>query len=262
MKSWIFNGVLIAGLCFVSACGSNKKEGTEVASKKLSNEESLDAEIKAIDENAEKSGLAANSLSYSKPSGEAVEVIAHLSANHEILKLDERFSEGEGKNNGIVTYYMKGKFPFATHEYFEDYTDPQQSKFVERISYYDDKGKAISTKEKRVNFEEELPNVQFQAVALHTCSVDRAMKVLDQKDEYATTFQGFALTESLNYLIVGQPGDDGFTSTLRIEDEDAFIIEAMQNQRKFLNRKCRVTFDLAESSGFVYQVYTGGQWVY
>lgn len=260
MKQWIFNAALIGGLLMANACGSEKAK--EPVSKKLSNEESIDAEIRAIDDNADKAGLVANSLSYSKESGEAVEVLAHLSGDHELLKLEERFSEGEGKNNGLITYYLKGKFPFATREYFEDFSDPKGAKFVDRISYYDANGKVLSTKEKRVNFEEELTGVPYVPAPLHSCSVDRAMQVLDQKGAYQTTFQGFALTESLNYLIVGQPGENGFTSALRIEDEDAFIIEAMQNQKKYLNRKCRVSFTLGENSGFTYQVYTGGQWVY
>ncbi len=264
MKQWIFNCALIAGLLFTSACGTDKAEGekTQVAgSKKLSNEESLDAEIKAIDDEAAKAGLVANSLTYGKENGESIEVLAHLNEKNVILKLEEKFSEGMGKDNGTITYYMKNGIPFATKEYFEDNANPQTPKFVERISYYDAKGKVLATKEKRVDFEEELVNVGFVSVPTHSCSVARAMRVLDQKGEFETTFQGFALTEALNYLIVGQPGDDGYSTALRIEHEDAFIQEAMRDQKKMLNQKCRVSFQLAQTSGFTYQVYTGGQWV-
>lgn len=262
MKQWILNGALIAGLFFVSACGTDKPEDekTAPASKKLSNEESLDAEMKAIDDETLKSGLVANSLTYGKENGESIEVLAHLSAKNDILKVEEKFSEGMGKNNGIITYYMKDGAPFATREYFEDNSAPESPKFVERISYYS-KGKVLATKEKRVNYEEDLPGVHFVSVPLHACKVDRAMRVLEQKGEFETTFQGFALTESLNYLIVGQPGENGFSSALRVEDEDAFIQQAMRNQKGQLNKRCRVTFELAESNGFTYQVYTGGQWI-
>lgn len=265
MKQWIFKGALLAGLAFVSACGDGKEkeESTASVSKKLSNEESIEAEILAIEETIAKSELVASSLNYAKESGEAVQVLAYLSEDHKMLKLEEKFSDGQGKNNGKIAFYMKDKLPFATKEHFEDNTtDPQAPKFVERVSYYDAKGKVLATKEKRVNYEEELVNASFVSVPLHACSIDRAMRVLDQKDEFETTFQGFAVTEVLNYLIVGQPGDDGYSSTMRIEFEDDFIKDALKNQVKYLNRKCRVTFQTMQaSSGFEYQVYTGGAWV-
>ena len=263
MNKWIFKGVFIAGLGFMSACGSDKSKETAVApSTKLSNEESIQAEITAIDEEAAKADVVAYSLNYTKESGDAIRVAAHLSSDNVILKIDERFAEPNGGNSGTITYYMKEKFPFATREYFEDNSNSKGSKFVERISYYDKKGKVLSTKEKRVDYEEELANVNFVSVPLHACSVDRAMQVLEQKGEFETTFQGFAKTNTMDYFIVGQPEKDGYSSALGIEIQDAFIQDALRNEAKYLNRKCRVTFtSVTTTSGYEYQMYTSGQWV-
>lgn len=264
MKKWILKGMLMMVLIFASACGSDQSKEAAVAapSPKLSNEESIEAEMAAIDEASMKSDLAAYSLNYNKESGESIRVVAHLTPENVILKLDENFSEGSGGNNGTITYYMKEKFPFATREYFEDNSNPQESKFVERISYYDAKGKVLSTKEKRVNYEEDLQNTNFVSVPLHACSVDRAMQVLEQKGEFETTFQGFAKTNSMDYLIVGQPGKDGYSSALGIEMQDPFIQDAMRNESRYLNKKCRVTFSAVQaSSGFEYQMYIAGEWV-
>ena len=265
MKKWIFTGTLFIGLSLLSSCGdntANSSQKTEKVSPKLSNEEAIDAEVKAIDEEIKKADLQANSLSYNKKNGEAIEVIAHLSAEYVILKIEENFSEGIGKNNGTRYYYLKNNFPFVTIESFEDLSNPDAPKYVERVSYYNAKGKALSTKEKRVNYEEELPSVAYKAVPLVPCSIDRAMRVLDQKGEFVTTFQGFLSNDkSLNYLVVGQPGDDSFNSALRVEFNDKFILDALNNEKKYMNRKCRVTFQVSENSGFKYQLYTGGSWI-
>jgi hypothetical protein len=263
MKQWIFLGATIVGITLLSACGNDNSEGKEKekVSQKLSNEDAIEAEIAAIEEEIVKADLVAHSLYYTKENGESIEVLAHLSNNNVILKLEENFSDGKNKNSGTITYYLKDKFPFVTKELFEDNTNTSAVKFVERVSYYDKKGKAISTKEKRVNFQEELANVAFVSVPLKSCSIEKAMRVLEQKGEFETTFQGFSLSEVLNYLIVGQPGEDGFSSTLRVEVEDKFINDALRNINSNMNRKCRVSFQVTSSSGFEYQVYTGGEWV-
>ena len=262
MKKPILFSALIVVVLIFSACDGNDKiaKPVEKVSPKLGNEEAIEAEIEAIEAEILQADLVAHSLNYSKENGEAIEVLAHLSKDNVILKIEEKFSDGKNKNSGIITYYLKDKFPFVTKELFEDNSNLAAVKFVERVSYYNAKGKAISTKEKRVNFQEELIKVPFVAVPLKTCSIDKAMRVLEQKGEFQTTFQGFALTEILNYLIVGQPEEGGYTSALRIEFEDNFIKDALKNQTKYVNKKCRVTFEIANNSGFEYQLYTGGSW--
>lgn len=262
MRQQILWMAIIGGLTILNACGgeNSTEKKSEKVSQKLDNEDAIEAEIAAIEEEVLKADLVAHSLSYAKENGEAIEVLAHLSKDNVILKIEEKFSEGNGKNSGTITYYLKDKYPFVTKELFEDLSNPNAAKFVERVSYYDKKGKAISTKEKRVNYQEELPSVSFISVPLKTCSIERAMQVLEQKGDFETTFQGFAVTEVLNYIIVGQPKADGYTSALRVELEDNFIKDALKNQKANLNKKCRVTFEIAENSGFEYQLYTGASW--
>lgn len=262
-QHWIIGTLLSFSSIAFFGCENKPSEEAEqpAAYQKLSNEEAIETEIKAIEDAIAQSDQVANSLNYSKENGESIQVIAHLSNDNEILKLEEKFSEGEGKNTGKILYYLKNGIPFTTKELFEDYTNPQQPKFVERISFYDAKGKVMATKEKRVNYEEELPNVNYVSAPKHVCKMDKAMRVLNQKGEFEVTFQGFVETEALNYLIVGQPGDDGFTSAMRIEFNDKFVVDAFKNQRKYLNRKCRISFAISQNSGFEYQVYTGGEWL-
>jgi len=262
MRQFVFCGILLATAATFSACNNSKKaEEKEIVSEKLSNEGALEAEIKAIDEIAEKSGQIASSLKYTKENGASIVVHATLSATNEILKVEEEYAEANGGNYGTNSFYLKNKIPFAVREYFEDRQDAANPKFVERMSYYDDKGKVIKTIEKRVNFEEELEAASFVPVALHSVSIDRAMTVLDQKGEFETTFQGFVAVQALNYLVVGKPGKDSYSSAMRVDFGDEFINTALANQRAYMNKKCRVSFEtIQDASGFEYQMYTGGEW--
>jgi len=263
MKRLLISGIIFAMAVLVSACGNaGKQEDAKVVSTKLSNEESLEAEIKAVEETIAKSDQVASSLRYTKENGASIVVLAHVDDAGKILKIEEVFNDGDNGNNGTISYYMQGKFPFATREYFEDRTSAETPKFVERKSYYDKAGKVLRTIEKRVNYEEELDAAAFVPVALHNCPLTRAQKVLDQKDEFETTFQGFVNVEVLNYLVVGEPKANGYTSAMRADYEDDFIKDALKNEKKYMNRKIRVSFETVQDpSGFEYQMYHGAEWV-
>lgn len=203
----------------------------------------------------------ANSLYYTKVTGESEKITAFLSQKNEILKVEESFSGRENENAGKIIYYLSKTIPMVTIELFEDLSNPKEVKFVERVSYYDEIGHAVYTKEKRVDYEEELEGVDYKSVDLVNLNTDRIFKVLNQEGEYQTTFQGFVETQSLNYLIVGEPKEGGFTSAMRIEFEDPFIKDIYKNPKKFLNKKMRVTFQVSKMQGnFEYQIYTGGSW--
>jgi hypothetical protein len=263
MKRLLISGILLSTLVLSSACGNtSKNEDATVVTAKLSNEESLEAEIKAVEETIAKSDQVASSLRYTKENGASIVVLAHVDEAGKILKIEEVFNDGDNGNNGTISYYMRGKVPFATREYFEDRKTETTPKFVERMSYYDESGKVLRTIEKRVNYEEELDAATFVPVALHDCPLARAQKVLDQKGEFETTFQGFVLVEVLNYLVVGEPKKDGYTSAMRVDYEDEFIKDALQNQQKNINRKIRVSFETVQDpSGFEYQMYHSAEWV-
>lgn len=245
-----------------SACKDGAKDNeTSQESEKGLNESAWEEAMKKIDDQIAISDAVANSLYYTKTTGESEKITAFLNQDNQILKVEEMYSGRENENAGRIIYYLNKTIPLITVELFEDLGGSEGVKFVERVSYYNDQGKATYTKEKRVNYEEELVDASYKSVDLVTLDTKRIFQVLNQEGEYQTTFQGFIETESLNYLIVGEPKEDGFTSAMRIEFEDHFIKELSKNPKKFINKKMRVTFQVSKMQGnFEYQIYTGGSW--
>ncbi len=260
-KISLFSLIITLSLAF-SGCKNEPKESesSEKVEKGLNEAVWIDA-MKKIDQQIAISDAIANSLYYTKTSGESEKITAYLSQENEILKVEESFSGKQNENAGKITYYLSKSHPLVTIEMFEDLSNPEAVKFVERISYYDEIGNAVYTKEKRVNYEEELPEASYKTVDLVNLSTKNIFQILNQEGAYETTFQGFVETESLNYLIVGEAKDDGYTSALRIEFEDHFIKEIYKNPKKYLNKKIRVTFQVSKmQENFEYQIYTGGSW--
>lgn len=258
MLKYILPLVLVLG-----ACSNNEKTAKEDAKKEeivvhLDNEKEMDKRMNQIDSILETSDYVANSLRYDKGDGIFVEVLGYLDEKNVVLKFVEEFSDGNGKNNGRKIFYMNNGIPFITREVFDEVIN-QQGTFVDRISYYDQKGKVIKTKERRAGFETDAENLPFKPVALHAVSVKRAMDVMNSKGEYATTFQGFVESGPMTYIIVGEDKADGYTSALRLDYKDQLIQMLYASQESYLGEPLKVNFQVHEDRGFEFQVYAGGQ---
>jgi hypothetical protein len=256
----LFLGIILITFLFnISSCSEHKKK-EKIITIKLSQEDAMNAEMKSIDAEIETSGKVVTSLRYVLENGEFVVVYAHLSSNDEILKIEEEFNDGEKGNTGINAFYLKDGNIFLTREYMEDRTVKSAPKFIERISYYDKKEKVEKTIEKRVDFEEDIDNASFSPTELHALSIERAKKVLDQKDEFEITFQGIFDINATNFLSVGSHKKNGYTSTIRCEYDDDFIRLLLSNQKKYLNKKIQVSFqNIKDATGMVYQSYIQGK---
>jgi hypothetical protein len=260
MNQKLFVFVITTLVFSLFSCNSTKEK--EVKNQTVPAEGAYNAEMKAIDSEIENSGQTASSLRFTKENGSTIVVRAHLSDKGNMLKIEEEYNDGELKNIGTTSFYYKKDKIFATREYFDDKLSENTPKFVDRISYYDEKGNVIRTVEKRVNFEEELENAEYTEVKKVKVSIERAKKVLDQKDEYKITFQGIIEVNALNYLIVGSSGNDAFTSGIRVDYDDAFIKTLLKNQEKYLNKKIEVVFEnITDQTGFTYQSYIQGKFL-
>ena len=61
--------------------------------------------------------------------------------------------------------------------------------------------------------------------------------------------------------MVGEPGENTYTSSLKIDKPDAFIQEVEKDQIRFINGTIYVNFDkVREPNGFTYQRYLGASW--
>lgn len=262
MKKYIFP-LLLVGLV---SCGSDdsakkdtKEQGTIV--KHFKNESEMDAQVLALKKITEASGLVGNSLHYDKMDGTFIEVIGHLDTANVIQIVEEQFSDGNGKTNGTRYYYLNNGLPFVTQELIDQVDGTNQALFVDRISYYDEKGKVIKTKTRSASFEDDIYQLKYQAAPLHSVSIDRAMKALNSKGEFATTFQGFVNQDVFSYLIVGPNDPDGFTTALRLDYKDQLVNILYSDPKKYLGAKIQVNFEVHEDRGFEFQVYAGGKFV-
>lgn len=255
--TWVFG--LGLALLVLAACTNDSASDTKpVVTKKLSQEDAMFAEMKAIDALAEQLGQVATSLKYTNEKGESVVVHAYFGEDNTILKMDREFSKGNQGDFGKVTYYLKDGLLFLSREYFQD-NSGESPKFVDRISLYD-QDKVQKTIEKRVDYEDQLEQAAYQPAPLFACKLDDAMDVLNQKGSFETTFQGFAESGDLTYLVVGEPKKEGFSSALRADELDAFISELRKNPKKHLNRKIVVAFEvMTDPTGFEFQLYQGGK---
>jgi hypothetical protein len=254
-------------LILLTACGTSeepKQEQTEREKPKVvvsfKNEAEMDRYAAGIDSIVAKSGLVASSLYYSKDAaGESIQVDGHMNDDNEIMKIEEIFNDGEGKNNGRRFYYLNGGKPFITRELYDE-VNGDRVQFVDRVSYYDAKGKVIKTKERRGDYEELVEQMTYKPVPLAGITMDRAMRAINQQGEFETTFQGFVDSDMFTYLSVGENKPDGFRSALRLDYKDELILMLRSNQEGYLGEKIRVNYEKrVEDNGFSFQVYAGGK---
>ncbi|MGV3631297.1 MAG: hypothetical protein ACO1O6_08825 [Bacteroidota bacterium] len=258
MRNFIFFSLLILAAC----SGEEAKKENKIVDKKLANEGSLESEMQAIDAGIQTSGQQATSMRYTKDNGSYVVVNAHLNEAGKIIKVEESYSEGDGGNSGLNSFYLKDEKIFATREYYSDMAAHPAS-FVDRVSYYDKNQKVVKTLEKRVEFEEELDRVEYKPVTLKAISMDRAKNVLDQTGEFETSFQGFVKVQALNYLIIGSKNSEGYVSSVRVDYEDDFITTLLSNPVKYLNKKVFISFEnVTDPTGFQYQTYLSGRFIH
>lgn len=254
-------------LVLLTACGGsedvtdktvkNEKPKVVVTFK---NEEEMNQRMVEIDTIVSRSGLIASSLYFSKgETGESIQVDGHMNEDNTIMKVIEYFNDGNGLSSGQRIFYLNGGKPFATIELFDDVTGVKPQ-FVDRVSYYDEKGKVIKTKERRGDYQETVEQMQYKPVALHSITMERAMRALNQEKEFQTTFQGFIHQEMFTYLSVGENRPDGFRSALRLDYKDPLIMALSANEEGYIGEKLRVNYQKhTDQTGFEFQVYAGGK---
>ncbi|WP_341900749.1 hypothetical protein [Fluviicola taffensis] len=263
MKKYIFP-LLLLGL---ASCGSdnsseNKTEDKKVIVKHFKNEAEMDAHVLELKKITESADLLANSLHYEKgEEGIMIEVIGHLDSATVLQILEEQFSDGNGKSNGKRFYYLNNGLPFVTQELIDYVDGANEAVFIDRVSYYDEKGKIIKTKERRASFEDDINNMSYKAAPLQPISMNRAMAALKSEKEFATTFQGFVHQDIFSYLIVGPNDPNGFTSALRLDYKDELINTLSGNEDMYMGSTLQVKFEIHTDRGFRFQVYAGGKLV-
>lgn len=230
-----------------TACGENEEPKNEpVETQNVSTISSEDSEqyesyIAALDTMQLSSGT---SLDYTRIDGASIQVEVFVDDSSKIVKLVEKYTRpGGGSIESKYFYYKEGK-KYVTKEFYEE-GEGNELGFVERVTYYNEKGAPKVSKRRKATFEDALVNEMFMMIDKYDCSDKRAYQVLNQEGEFATTFQGFVRDEHLTYLVVGENKKDGYVSTLVVQQKGPSINKLLQNERSMLGTPLEIDFQKA-----------------
>lgn len=193
-----------------------------------------------------------NSLFYSKPTGESIEVRLFVNAKNETVKMVERYTEESTQSVFRNVFYLKEGKKFATRELFGSTVNGKEL-FNERVSYYDEKEQPVLSKFKSANYEEELDYESFVTMDPYDCKMERALNVINQEGEFATTFQGFVKEDAFLYLIVGENEKDGYSSSLVVQYVDYTIKKLQEDELKMIGTPLIVDFETVTEGGEGYE---------
>ena len=252
-------------LTIISACKPNQDDKSINKRKQalivhhLKDEASFDKQSIEIDSFVLALGKVTSSLDYSKENGAFIHVDAHMDDNENILLIEEEFQEPFDGEIGLRKYYLqKGKI-FKTREVLHNSKNAQT--FIERISYYAPNGQCLKTKERTGSSELILDKIPFNAIPKFVCNVDRAMRALNKEKEFRITFQGFVTGKDGEYMVVGEPGKDTYTSALKVDPNDKFIKELKEDEYRFVNGTIYLHHEkIRETNGLTYQRLLKASW--
>lgn len=228
-----------------TGCNSDQKldESKDNSSnlQKIENEDQFDQRMADIDNSTDLKVI--NSLAYNNNAGSRIEAIAYLDKNDQEVKIDENFADMKTGNYGKYSFYIENGKKYASKEVYYD-NGLEKPSFVERVTFYDKNQKPVFTKERIAPFEDELVKAAFQITKAKDCSIDRAMRVLNQEGEFTTTFQGFAEGANMKYLLVGENTKDGYASSLAVQYEEGDIRTLLKNERAYIGTPLEVQHEV------------------
>ena len=236
----IISLLLIVGYACDSGVKSDVNENeSSVSSRPLPENDEAEKYVYELDNKELQVG---NSLYYSKEDGSMVEVEIFANDSSQVVKMVEEYTKGSSGSIERNIFYYKDNRKYVTKEYFESKAG-ESTNFVERVTYYDNKGNAKVSKMRIALYEDLLENESFKVITAKDCSDKRAYKVLNQVDEFETTFQGFVQVEHLTYLIVGENKRDGYSSSLIVQEKTPVIQKLLSNEKAMLGKPLVVEYE-------------------
>ncbi len=244
--------------CNDSSVKSNKNE-EEYFEQDAYQPSDLEVEIEKIMEDIDMNDSLryGQSLSYNRPDGASVFVKIYVNDSNYTVKLFEEYTVPNSPSINSNTFYFDQGHLIATKELFEEGTG-DEGHFVERVTYYNEKEKAIKTKRRTASYEEELVYENFKSSEPVACSYNRAMQVINQEGEYQTNFVEFISEEPYLYLIVGENKKDGYYSSLVVQMMTPLIKKLKSNPEKHFGTPLTINYEILNGEqGYEYQILMG-----
>ncbi len=215
------------------------------------------AEVAAIDEMMDTSNCAQYSLDYATQQNERYFATLFCDKNGDVHRIEELTSNKEMLITRNRIYYGDKGQIFATISERQEQSDTTL-KLVEELNFYDNNGKIERSfkKESVGDFEGDYLPSKNNVVL----TKDRVIRAINHEGEFALTFQGIIKTDNLDYLMVGTPGKDGYTSALQIEANTPFIKDVYLKELQYVGKKIDVNFERKVMGNFSYQVFVAAKW--
>ena len=200
-----------------------------------------------------------NSMFYTNQANESVEVVLYVNESGDstdLLKMEERMvKDASGVISTNVFYYRNGE-KYITLQYYPE-SENDSLYFVEKRSYYDEKGEVIMTKRRTAVYEEMLEESAFVVVNNESLSDERAFDVVNQNGQFETTFQGFIDMDPYLYLLVGENTKEGYVSALIVQSRGGIIKQLIDNETEMLGTPLVVNFGIDQDGSGKSQILLG-----
>lgn len=196
-----------------------------------------------------------NSLSYINGDQSTEEVFAYFDSS-EMVMLEEEFYNGKTGNQGVrLFYFEKGKLIASYTSYYDKTVG--EGIFKQIRTFYNPQQEPIYTEMRVADYEEDLETNEFLSAKPMAISHLNALRVLNQEGPYATTFQGFFQNGPEEYLIVGGPKKQDYTSSMLVTFSDETIKFLRKNEERMIGTPLRVNFEkMVDGSDYSFQVLT------
>lgn len=259
MKKLAYLLLLITGVVFVS-CKNETDEKTvaadETAFDYIAQKTDITADIDAL---VEHSGCIKYSMDYSKESKERYFATMYCDTLGDVLKMEELSFDAEGLYTKNIFYYHEDRLYMTMVEY-QTKNDKNEPIFCEEITVFDKHNKIEKAFKKVVNSNEDEPQF-LPSTENRMVKNDRIFKAINNEGEFEMTFQGIIKTDNLDYIMIGNPSENGFTTAFQIEGNSDFIKDIYVNERKYINRKIHVNFNRQVMGSFAYQAFVSAKWL-
>lgn len=201
------------------------------------------------------------SMAFAKPDNEQYLASMFCDSTGVVRRMEELSTDKNSLYSRNKFYFNKGGIFASTSEY-QIMIDSNLT-FVEEMNFYDSKGN-IEKEYKKVTKNGDTEETDYTLSKDNKkLNTDRIFRAINNEGEFALTFQGIIHSDKgeLDYLLVGSPEKDGFTTALQIEKRDRFMNDIYAHEKEYVGRKMRISFRRNTEGNFSYQSFVAAEWI-
>jgi hypothetical protein len=111
------------------------------------------------------------------------------------------------------------------------------------------------SRQREAEYEVDLELAVFKLVDAVDCPVDNVMQIINQVGPYELTFQGFTSNGEMDFVILGENVQEGFTTSLAVQHKEGDIQKLYTNEKAYIGDPLEVEFErMIDSRDFEFQV--------